>query len=236
MFERAEIDHIPLIKPYLIAVQDLNIPSVNEAYNRLLIEEEDYETLRHSIDSFDNFNSTALTNELKDHPLLEFRRLAAHLYKVRLACASKMHIQYLLLQKNSNWEESIDLSKRDKLFKDAMVTASASATTDVAEELLTYFVHIGSKECFASLLYLCFDLLRPDVVEELSWQHGLNDFHMPYRIQSQRLQREKLAALEKEVRERAQKDSQKEQAEAEAPIINPGGLLGNRLMITQGNG
>jgi clathrin heavy chain len=46
----------------------------------------------------------------------------------------------------------------------------------------------------------------------------------------------KVAALEREVRERAQKDSQREQQEADAPIINPGGLLGNRLMITQGNG
>ena len=100
MFERKDIDHVPLIKPYLIAVQhvslkdtnvlrlmtivrQLNIPSVNEAYNRLLIEEEDYETLRHSIDSFDNFDSTTLVSELRNHALLEFRRLAAHLYKVR---------------------------------------------------------------------------------------------------------------------------------------------------------
>jgi len=42
----------------------------------------------------------------------------------------------------------------------------------------------------------------------------------------------KLAALEKEVKERAKKDTQKEQLEAEQPIINPGGF-GNRLMITQ---
>jgi hypothetical protein len=37
-----------------------------------------------------------------------------------------------------------------------------------------------------------------------------------------------LAQLEKEVQERSKKDVQKEQAEAEAPIINPG------LMITNG--
>ena len=41
-----------------------------------------------------------------------------------------------------------------------------------------------------------------------------------------------LAALEKEVRERAKKDTAKEAQEAEQPIINP--LA--RLMITQGNG
>jgi len=67
-----------------------------------------------------------------------------------------------------------------------MITASVSASTEVAEELLSYFVDIGNKECFAALLYICFDLLRSDIVEELSWQHGLNDFYMPYKIQGQR--------------------------------------------------
>ena len=116
-----------------------------------------------------------------------------------------------------------------------MVTASVSASTEIAEELLSYFVVIGNKECFAALLYICFDLLRSDVVEELSWQHGLNDFYMPYRIQHQRTLVDKLAALEKDVRERSKKEQQKEQQEADAPIINPGGF-GNRLMLTQGNG
>jgi hypothetical protein len=55
---------------------------VNDAYNDLLIEEEDYKTLRDSIDSFDNFDNTGLAKRLEKHELLEFRRLAAHLYKV----------------------------------------------------------------------------------------------------------------------------------------------------------
>ena len=41
------------------------------------------------------------------------------------------------------------------------------------------------------------------------------------------MSRLQIAALEKEVRERSQKDTQKEQQEAERPIINP-------LMITNG--
>jgi len=213
-----QIDHIPLIRSYLIAVQHFNIEAVNDAYNDLLIEEEDYKTLRDSIDSFDNFNNISLAKRLERHELLEFRRLAAHLYK-----------------KNSRWEESISLSKQDKLYKDAMITAAVSASTEVAEELLSYFVDIGNKECFAALLFVCFDLLRSDVVEELSWQHGLNDFYMPYKIQVQRSLVEKLVSLEKEVKERSKKDSQKEQQESEAPIINPGGF-GDRLLLTQGNG
>ena len=55
---------------------------MNDAYNDLLIEEEDYKTLRDSIDSFDNFNNVNLAQRLEKHELLEFRRLAAHLYKV----------------------------------------------------------------------------------------------------------------------------------------------------------
>jgi hypothetical protein len=43
-----------------------------------------------------------------------------------------------------------------------------------------------------------------------------------------------MAALEKEVRERSEKDKKKEQQEEEEPIITPG--MGGRLMITQGNG
>jgi len=132
-----------------------------------------------------------------------------------------------------------------------MITAATSGTTEVAEELLSYFVDIGNKECFAALLFICFDLLRSDVVEELSWQHGLNDFYMPYKIQVQRSLVEKvsqsfnslelvalilwcrqLTQLEKEVKERSKKDAQKEQTEAEAPIINPGGFGG--LLLTNG--
>ena len=69
----------------------------------MLIEEEDYKTLRDSIDSFDNFSNIELAKRLEKHELLQFPRLAAHLYK-----------------KNGKWEESISLSKEDKLFKDAM--------------------------------------------------------------------------------------------------------------------
>jgi len=66
----------------LINRLQLNIEAVNDAYNSLLIEEEDYKTLRDSIDSFDNFDNIRLAKELEKHALLEFRRLAAHLYKV----------------------------------------------------------------------------------------------------------------------------------------------------------
>jgi len=83
MFSSEDNDNVPLIKSYLIAVQQRNIEAVNDAFNDLLIEEEDYKTLRDSIDSFDNFDNLKLARRLERHDLLEFRRLAAHLYKVR---------------------------------------------------------------------------------------------------------------------------------------------------------
>ena len=66
----------------MLTFSQLNIEAVNDAYNDLLIEEEDYKTLRDSVDCFDNFKNIELARELEQHGLLEFRRLAAHLYKV----------------------------------------------------------------------------------------------------------------------------------------------------------
>lgn len=71
--------------------------AVNEAYNDLLIEEEDFKTLRDSIDSFDNFSIIALAKRLEKHELLEFRRLAAHLYKVCLLATGSFDDRWTIL-------------------------------------------------------------------------------------------------------------------------------------------
>lgn len=93
-------NHLHLVKPYLRSVQQNNNKSVNEAFNQVLIEEEDYEGLRKSIDSFENFDTIALAQQLDKHELLEFRRISAYLYKC-----------------NNRWSQSVELCKRDKLFK-----------------------------------------------------------------------------------------------------------------------
>jgi len=59
---------------------------VNDALNELLVEEEDYEALHHSISQYDNFNQLGLAAQLEKHELLEFRRVAATLYKQNLRC------------------------------------------------------------------------------------------------------------------------------------------------------
>ncbi|KAJ3211483.1 hypothetical protein HDU67_004519 [Dinochytrium kinnereticum] len=212
MFQKT--NNLPLIKPYLIAVQQANNVAVNTAYNDLLIEEEDYKSLRDSVDHFDNFDLLALAVRLEKHELLEFRRIAAHIYK-----------------KNKRWKQSIALSKKDKLYKDAMETAAESRDAESAEELLQYFIDSGRKDCFAACLFTCYDLLRPDVVIEVAWRNGLMDFAMPYVIQTAREYLTKVDALEKANAERSQKEVEKEKQET--PIIAPNGL-GNPLMITYG--
>lgn len=217
MFKKHDHDNVPLIRSYLMSVQPQNLEAVNDAYNDLLIEEEDYNTLRVSIDAYDNFDALALASRLKDHELLEFRRLAAHLYR-----------------KNDRFDDSISLSKADSLFRDAIETASHSDVSEVAEELLEYFVETGNKECYAAMLFACYDLLAPDFVMEVSWRHALSDFTMPYQIQQARDTRTKLLALEKEVRERAAKDSAKEKEDLDTPILGPGAFA-NKL-LTSGTG
>lgn len=68
--------------------------------NNLLIEEEDHQGLRASIEAFDNFDNIGLAQKLEKHELLEFRRIAAYLYKG-----------------NNRWKQSVELCKRDKLYK-----------------------------------------------------------------------------------------------------------------------
>ncbi|KAF9365590.1 hypothetical protein BGX34_009416 [Mortierella sp. NVP85] len=215
MFQKS--DNMPLIKGYLVSVQSVNNPAVNSAYHDLLIEEEDYERLRVSVDTNTNFDNIALAGRLEVHELLEFRRIAAHLYK-----------------RNKKWRQSMTLSKQDRLYKDAMDTAAESRDTAVAEELLQYFVESGNKECFAACLYICYDLVRPDVVVELSWRHGLTDFAMPYLVQFMREYVDKTDKTEKLLQELLAQQN-KERGADMAPILGPGGL-GNSRMITAGPG
>jgi hypothetical protein len=60
MFEKS--DNIPLIKPFLLNVQSQNKKTVNSAINDLLIEEEDYKTLRDSVENYDNYDPVELLN------------------------------------------------------------------------------------------------------------------------------------------------------------------------------
>lgn len=156
---------LPLVKPYLKLVQPSDNKIVNEALNGLYIAEGDFENLRRSIDNHHNFDNIALAQQLEKHDFVEFRRIAAYLYKG-----------------NNRWLQAIELCKKDRLYKDATEYASESGDKDLTESLLNYFVENSLKECFAAMLYTCYDLIKPDVALELAWRHGMTDYAMPYLI------------------------------------------------------
>ncbi|KAI5459806.1 hypothetical protein BGZ63DRAFT_425756 [Mariannaea sp. PMI_226] len=205
-------DDLPLIKPFLLNVQTQNKRIVNEAVNDLLIEEEDYKTLRDSVQNYDNYDAVELASRLEKHDLIFFRQIAASIYR-----------------KNKRWEKSIALSKQDKLYKDAIETAALSAKTDIVSDLVQYFVDIGHRECYTGMLYACNELIRPDLVLELSWRHGLNDFSMPYMINLLCQQTKELATLKADNEARKAKEKEHETTEDNTPILGAG-----RLMITAG--
>ncbi|XP_063833029.1 clathrin heavy chain [Ostrinia nubilalis] len=201
--------HLQLVKAYLRSVQSLNNKAVNEALNSLLIDEEDYQGLRTSIDAFDNFDTIALAQQLEKHELTEFRRIAAYLYKG-----------------NNRWKQSVELCKKDALYADAMEYASESRQPEVAEELLNWFLERDNYECFSACLYQCYDLLKPDVVIELAWRHNIMDFAMPFLIQTVRELTTKVEKLEEADAKRST-----ESAEHEA---KPAMIMEPQLMLTAG--
>ncbi|SMQ52359.1 unnamed protein product [Zymoseptoria tritici ST99CH_3D7] len=210
MFEKS--DNIPLIKPFLLNVQGQNKRAVNDAINDLLIEEEDHKQLRDSVQNFDNYEAVALAQRLEKHDLVFFRQIAANIYR-----------------KNKRWDKSIQLSKQDKLYKDAIETAAMSGKTEVVEELLRYFVDIGSKECYVGMLYACYDLIPLHTVMEISWRHNLTDFTMPFMINFMSQQAATISELKRDNDERKAREASEKKEEDTGPILGQ-----SRLMLTQG--
>jgi clathrin heavy chain len=180
------VKQLPLVKPYLRSIQNINNKATNEALNNLLIEEEDYQSLRNSIDAYDNFDNISLAQRLEKHELIEFRRIGAYLFKG-----------------NNRWKQAVELCKKDRLYKvkivsivpeqvrcfpiqDSMTYASESRQVEIAEDLISWFLDEKLFECFGACLFQCYDLLRPDVILELAWRHNIMDFAMPYMIQIMR--------------------------------------------------
>ena len=50
-----------------------------------------------------------------------------------------------------------------------METTAQSGDSDIAEELLRFFVEQKEKECFAAMLYTCYEFIKPDVAMEVRW-------------------------------------------------------------------
>lgn len=116
----------------------------------------DYENLRQSITTYENFDQLTLAQNCERHTLLEFRRISAYLYR--------------RIQK---YEFSIALSKQDIIYRDAIETAQESGKTELVEDLLKFFVQKGEKEFITVTLYTCYELIRPDLAMELAWRFDL---------------------------------------------------------------
>jgi len=195
-----KLGHLPLIYNFLQNVQSQNLSAVNDALNELYVEEGNFHDLRVSIETHSEYDWQALAKSTETHDLLEFRRIASTLYRL-----------------NSKFEQSIELSKKDKLWKDVMETAAASKSVELAEAQLRFFVDEKLTDCFAAALLTCYDLVRPDVALEIAWSNGLTDFVMPFLIQTLREYIPKIREI----------DERTKPKEAEAPRVGGGQAPGS---------
>jgi len=195
---------------YLKNVQKSDLSAVNEALNELYIEDEDYDSLRKSIDKFKNFNMIALAQKLASHELLEFRRISAYVYRC-----------------NRKWVQSIELSKGDRMWKDCIDTANESCDAEIIEKLLRFFCEKSEKECFCATLYTCYAHISPDVVLELGWINGYHDFIMPFIIQTFKHTHMRLKSLEAKTKTEKENTTQDEVAGAYGTLnaFNSGVLM-----------
>lgn len=197
--EFGELGILPLCKSYLTKVQEANVPDINDALNAVLIGEEAMDELEASIESYDNFDQFTLARRLEKHHLLEMRRIASTLYR-----------------KNGKYEQAIELSKKDKMYKDAIEAVAASDDAELAEELANFFLEQNLGECFVAILYTCFEFFRPDLALELAWRHGVMDHAMPFMIQTMKEIGQRLMGLEEESKEKRELDAiAKEKADEE---------------------
>jgi clathrin heavy chain len=202
---------------YMKAVQKNNVSAVNEALNELYIEDEDYTSLRESIDNFQNFNMIALASKLSTHELLEFRRISAYVYRC-----------------NKKWSLSIELSKNDRMWKDVIDTSNESEDAEIIEDVLRFFCNAGEKECFSAALYTCFTHVSPDVALELSWTNGYHNFIMPYMIQTFRNTHVRLQELEDKVA--PPKDEETNQDQIAATYAAGGMQMNPGILMIEGPG
>lgn len=79
--EVRRMGHIPLIKQFLENIQRENNRIVNESLNQLYFEEGSYEKLSTSVETYDNFDDITVAQQCEKSTLLEFRRIAARIYR-----------------------------------------------------------------------------------------------------------------------------------------------------------
>lgn len=213
VYELRKYDAVPLAMPFLKSIQSSNNFDVNEALNEIFVEEEDPESLKNSILEYSSFDQLTLAKKIENHPLLEFRRISALVYR-----------------KNKKFQQSIDISKKLEYYKDAIETALESGNDKLCEDLLRFFAGVGDKECFAACLYTCYELVKPDVAMELAWRHDVTEFLMPYMIQTVRDLTIRMDHMQRKAEDADKKLQLEKEEELTRPLdINFGGM-GSAIM------
>ncbi|KAA8496164.1 Clathrin heavy chain 1 [Porphyridium purpureum] len=203
-----ELGILPLCKPFLNKVQEQDVPEINTAMNDILIAEGDVDALRDSVGTFENFEQIALARKLESNELIAFRRVGVELFR-----------------KNAKFEQAIEVSKRDRLWKDMIESVSASDDPEIMEDAIKFFVEQGLRECFTALLFACFETCPPDLALEYAWMYDLIDFAMPFLIQTMREIGQRLMGLEEESKEQRQIEQDKIQEEEDEINDDPSVLL-----------
>ena len=207
---------LALATPFLKSVQSANNYDVNEVLNEIFIEEEDPESLKTSILKYSAYDQLTLAKKIENHPLLEFKRISALVYR-----------------KNKKFAESIEISKKLNFFKDAIDTALESKKEQYVNELLQFFGERKDKESFAACLYTCYEFIKPDVAMEVAWRYGMTEMCMPFMIQTMRDFNKKLNTMEIKNDVREQKDKEEKKHEAEGTLDMNMFMGSNAMMIYQ---
>eukprot|EP00184_Porphyridium_aerugineum_P006141 CAMPEP_0184699800 /NCGR_PEP_ID=MMETSP0313-20130426/5924_1 /TAXON_ID=2792 /ORGANISM="Porphyridium aerugineum, Strain SAG 1380-2" /LENGTH=1782 /DNA_ID=CAMNT_0027158925 /DNA_START=278 /DNA_END=5626 /DNA_ORIENTATION=+ len=203
-----ELGILPLCKGFLTKAQDQNVPEINHAMNDVLIAEGDVDALRDSINNHDNFEQIALGQKLANHELIAFRRVAVDLFR-----------------KNGKSEQAIEISKKDRLWKDMIESVAASEDPEIMEEAIQFFVSSGLRECFTALLFSCFEYCPPELALEYAWIYDMIDFAMPFLIQTVKEVGQRLMGLEEESKDIRQVEEDKKKEEEELINEDPSVLL-----------
>ena len=207
---------IALAAPFLKSVQSANNYDVNEALNEIFIEEEDPESLQTSILKYSAYDQLTLAKKIENHPILEFKRISALVYR-----------------KNKKFAESIEISKKLNFFKDAIDTALESKKESYVNDLLKFFAERKDKESFASTLYTCYEFIKPDVAMELGWRYGMTEMCMPFMIQTMRDLNKKMETMQIKNEAREQKDKEEKKHEGEGTLDVNMFMGSNAMMIYQ---
>lgn len=197
-----------------------NNQQVNETLNDVFLAQEDYESLWKSIRSNEQFDHQALAKVTQGHELVEFRRIAAYLYR-----------------KTQKYDQSIQLSLQDQTYRDAVETALESQKGELVEELMKFFIKNDLKEFFTVCTYTCYELIRPDVVLEFAWRHQMFDYAMPFMIQITKELTHKVDHVQKKAEEKEKKEKKQQQSQENKPLEGFAGInpmmdpLGGQLML-----